>query len=113
MATNQNQNYLNDISHNLAGVGYYENKFTELQGKSNEITQTTNTNMHSYDNNQNINYRFTGPNVVGYRELPNVYDGYAYDLNQLQITQNTIYITGLILCSSLLIVGVMIGSSRE
>lgn len=111
MATNQNQNYLNDISNNLAGVGYYQNKFTELQGKSNEITQTT--NMYSSNNNQNNNYRFTGRNVVGYRELPNVYDGYAYDLNQWQITQNTIYITGVILCSSLLIVGVMLGSSKE
>jgi hypothetical protein len=113
MGTNQNQNYLNDISQNLAGVGYYENKFKELQGKSNEITRSTNTNMYSTNNNQNINYRFTGPHVVGYRELPTVYDGYAYDLNQWQITQNTIYITGVILCSSLLIVGVMLGSSKD
>lgn len=113
MATDQNQKYLNDISHNLAGIGYYQNKFTELQNKSNEITRTTNTNMYTSNNNQNINYRFTGPNVVGYRELPNVYDGYADDLNQWQITQNTIYITGVILCSSLLIIGVMLGSSKE
>jgi hypothetical protein len=113
MATNQNQNYLNDISQNLASYGYYENKFNELKDRSVELTNSTNTNMYSTKNNQNINYRFTGPHVVGYRELPTVYDGYAYDLNQWQITQNTIYITGVILCSSLLIVGVMLGSSKE
>lgn len=110
--SNQNANYKTDISNNLVIIGEYQNKFNELQSKSKEITQTSNTNMYS-SNNQNINYRFDGPNLTGYRELPTVYDGYAYDLNQWQITQNTLYITGVILCSSLLIVGIMLGSSKE
>lgn len=110
---NQNDAYLKNQDKNLANAGYYQNKFKELQGKSKEITQTTNTNMYSSNVNNNMNYRFTGPNIVGYRDLPTVYDGYAYDLNQWQITQNTIYISGIVLCSSLLIIGIMLGSSKE
>jgi hypothetical protein len=108
--TDQNQKYLTDASNNLANLGYYQTKFNELQSKSNEIHHTTNTNSYSTNNN---NYRYTGPNVIGYRDLPTVYDGYAHDINEWQITQNTIYITGVILCSSLLIVGIMLGSSKE
>lgn len=99
------------ISYNLGNINKYQKKFNDLSNNSGEIYQSSNTNI--YDNKNNINYRFTGPNVIGYRELPTVYDGYAYDINQWQITQNTIYITGIILCSSLLIVGVMLGSSRD
>lgn len=110
--TDQNQKYLVDASNNLANLGYYQKKFTELQSKSNETYNTTNTNIYSSNNHNSNNYRFTGPNVTGYRELPTIYDGYAYDVNEWQITQNTIYITGVILCSSLLIVGIMLGSSK-
>jgi hypothetical protein len=104
-------NYSDGVSYNLGNMKKYQTNYSDLSNNSVEIHQTSNTNI--YDNNNNINYRFTGPNVIGYRELPTVYDGYAYDINQWQITQNTIYITGVILCSSLLIVGVMLGSSRE
>jgi len=106
MSVNKNYN----IIHN--NLGDHKNKITELQQNSMEVYHTTNNNPYS-GYRDNYNYRYIGPNVSGYRELPTVYDGYAYDVNQLQITQNTLYITGVIVCTSLLIVGVMIGSSKS
>ena len=71
------------------------------------------TNNHPYEKNVNkVNYRYSGPYVSGYKELPNVYDGYYTDINKLQLVENTLYISGVIVCSTLIIVGVMLASNK-
>ena len=105
----------NTVNQNVVNIqqsmNHYVNRINHLEENSNEIYSTSNNNPYEQNNNP-INYRYYGPNISGYKELPNIYDGYYQDINQLQLTENTLYISGIIVCTSLIIVGVMLGSSK-
>lgn len=90
----------------------YFDKRKKLATQSNEIRNTTNTKPYNRNPNPK-NYRYIGPYVNGYKEIPNVYDGFERDIYQLQVTQNSMYITGIIACTSLILAGVILGSSFQ
>ena len=44
---------------------------------------------------------------------PNVYDGLMYDSNQFQLYDNTLYIAGVVVCTTLLLTGITLVSFKK
>jgi hypothetical protein len=66
--------------------------------------------------------KYTGPGISGYYpelnydvhngRLPSVYDGLLYDSSMYQIYDSTFYVAGIVVCTTLLITGIIIASER-
>lgn len=97
---------VNDIQ---KAMDRYQSKQNYLNQNSDEIYYSTNTVPHLKNINK-INYRYSGSKITGYKELPNIYDGYYKDINQMQLAENTIYVSGVIVCTSLLIAGIVLAT---
>ena len=87
--TKQYQNYI-DISNN---IGSYDDTV--------DILERNNTTYH-YNDEQDPN------TIIGYNEPKDISYAINNDINELKLYQNSIYITGVIACATLLISAIMI-----
>jgi hypothetical protein len=87
--TNMNTNYI-DISNN---IGSYNTTKDQL---------SQNNNIYHYDDKQDPN------TIIGYNAPKDIKTAINTDINELKLYQNSIYITGIIACATLLISAILI-----
>lgn len=89
---NMNKEYKNyiDISNNIGKYSATANYLSE------------NNNVYHYDDIQDPN------TIIGYNEPKDIKTAINKDINEMMLYQNSIYITGVIACTTLLIAAIMI-----
>lgn len=88
----------------------------------NAMVSVTNNYYQSVKHVQHKDNQYTGPGLSGYYpqmnydanngRLPSVYDGLLYDSSMYQLYDSTFYVAGIVACTTLLITGVIIASSK-
>lgn len=87
--SNINQNYV-DISNN---IGAYNTTAGIL---------TANNNIYHYSDQQDPN------TIIGYNAPKDIKSAINNDINELKLYQNSIYITGIIACATLLLAAILV-----
>jgi hypothetical protein len=88
----------------------------------NIIVTATDSYYQTVKNVKKMDNHYAGPGLSGYNpelnydandgRLPSVYDGLMYDSSMYQIYDSTFYVAGIVVCTTLLITGVIVASGK-
>lgn len=100
----QNTNLVNSIKNNNLD---FSNNYLDI---SNNITSYYNTQTQLIGDNNKYHYNNIDDvsTLLGYKEPKDIKTAINNDINEIKLYQNTIYITGIIACTTLLIASIMI-----
>jgi hypothetical protein len=95
---------------------------TPVVKNGNTIVSGTDVYYHNVKRIKEMDSHYTGPALSGYYpernydvhtgRLPSVYDGLIYDSDMYQIYDSTFYVTGIVVCVTLLITGIIVASEQ-
>jgi len=98
------------------------NSVSSVANKGNTVVSGANIYQQNVMKLKKMDYQYTGPGISGYYpernydvhtgRLPSVYDGLMYDSNMYQIYDSTFYVAGIVVCTTLLITGVIVASGK-
>ena len=98
------------------------NSVPSVVNNGNTIVSSTGIYQHNVIKLKKMDNHYTGPGLSGYYpernydvhtgRLPSVYDGLLYDSSMYQIYDSTFYVAGIVVCTTLLITGVIIASEK-